>query len=84
MDRKTLDKQKLTKLIELYRDLWQDGADVEKALQKVDNLIPQEFLDYIFWSSIREVVSGVMWGINRTATNEQIFNIFQILGYDIV
>lgn len=84
MDRKTIDKQKLTKLIELYRDLWQDGADVKKVLQKVDNLILQEFSDYIFWSSIREVVSGVMWGINRTATNEQIFNIFQIFGYDIV
>ena len=84
MERKTLDKQKLAKLIELYRDLWQDGADVKKTLQKVDNLIPQEVSDYIFWASIREVVSGVMWGVNRTATNEQIFNIFQILGYDII
>lgn len=83
MERKTLDKARLVEIIEVFRALWTNKMSVDEACEISEKLV-NEGDGYILWVSVREVVCDILWGINREVTNEQVFNIFQILGYDIV
>lgn len=82
MDRKTLDKAILRDTIEVYRDIYIRDADVYKTWEAFRE---KHSIDKsILWLWVRDIVHGVIAGMKRNATDEDIFKIFQSLGYDIV
>lgn len=83
MARKTLDKAKLVKAIELTREFWQTG-DI-RQLEERAKLLPPTYEDaWWVWMAIFDVLTAVIGILKLDATDEDIFKIFQSLGYDIV
>lgn len=82
MERKTLNKARVKILIDMTRQFWETGdKDILETMRK---MMPEDTGKWREEMAVWDIASAVIGTLKEDATNEQIFNIFQILGYDIV
>lgn len=82
MDRKTLDKAKVAEQIANVRRYWATGdRDVLVLLRPDARYTFSQMREHM---AILDIVHAVIGTLKEDVTDREIFNIFQILGYDIV
>jgi hypothetical protein len=82
MDRKTLDKAKVAEQIANVRRYWTTGdRDILKLLRPDARYTVSQMREHM---AILDIVHAVIGTLKEDVTDREIFNILQILGYDIV
>ena len=84
---KIVDKKLLDELIRLTKKYWNTGgADLVGAkIEVAKNLSEQIFNHKNSWCKLSDIISSIVspHGLKPDATNEDIYRVFTVLGYEV-
>lgn len=79
---KTINKKKLAKAIKLRRmDMFADNDSIWNEMYSLCTEITKES-EMMGVTTVYVIITGILYA-NKNVTNTQIYNIFEILGYEV-